>query len=66
MVTWLIMGGSSKGNYVVAWEATDVGDRDYQDLVVEISNASPVPVPGAILLGILGLGVAGIRLRKYA
>lgn len=25
-----------------------------------------VPVPGAVLLGILGLGVAGIKLRKYA
>ena len=27
---------------------------------------SIVPVPGAILLGILGLGVAGWKLRKYA
>jgi hypothetical protein len=25
-----------------------------------------VPVPGAVLLGMLGLGVAGIKLRKYA
>jgi len=25
-----------------------------------------VPVPGAVLLGILGLGVVGIKLRKYA
>lgn len=25
-----------------------------------------VPVPGAVLLGILGLGVAGIKLRKFA
>ena len=30
-----------------------------QDLLV-------VPVPAAVLLGILGLGVAGIKLRKYA
>jgi hypothetical protein len=27
---------------------------------------SVVPVPGAVLLGVLGLGVAGIKLRKYA
>ena len=27
---------------------------------------SPVPVPGAILLGILGLGAAGVKLRKFA
>jgi hypothetical protein len=26
----------------------------------------PVPVPGAILLGMLGLSVAGLKLRKYA
>jgi len=27
---------------------------------------TPVPVPAAILLGIIGLGAAGIKLRKYA
>ena len=32
---------------------------DAQDLLVR------VPVPGAILLGILGLGVAGVKLRKF-
>ena len=31
-----------------------------------IDNVSLVPVPGAVLLGMLGLGVAGWRLRKYA
>ena len=29
-------------------------------------HISAVPVPGAVLLGILGLGVVGIKLRKYA
>ena len=29
-------------------------------------NATVVPVPGAILLGMLGLSVAGIKLRKFA
>ena len=29
-------------------------------------HVSVVPVPGAILLGILGLGAAGIKLRKFA
>jgi len=28
--------------------------------------AEPVPVPGAVLLGMLGLCVAGVKLRKYA
>ncbi len=29
-------------------------------------DASVVPVPAAVILGILGLGVVGIKLRKYA
>ena len=29
-------------------------------------HISVVPVPAAVLLGILGLGVAGLKLRKYA
>ncbi|MEJ2648346.1 MAG: hypothetical protein P8016_08080 [Sedimentisphaerales bacterium] len=29
-------------------------------------HLSVVPVPGAVLLGILGLGIAGIKLRKFA
>ena len=33
---------------------------------VDNLTVSPVPVPGAILLGLLGLGAAGLKLRKYA
>jgi hypothetical protein len=29
-------------------------------------DVTPVPVPGAVLLGLLGLSVAGIKLRKFA
>ena len=29
-------------------------------------NINPNPVPGAVLLGLLGLSVAGIKLRKFA
>jgi len=36
------------------------GDGEYSDAFIL------TPVPGAVLLGILGLGVAGLKLRKYA
>jgi hypothetical protein len=43
------------------------GDVDL-DSTLTISNVQlvPVPVPGAVLLGILGLGVAGVKLRRFA
>jgi len=31
-----------------------------------VGEFTPVPVPGAILLGILGLSAAGVKLRKFA
>jgi len=37
------------------------GDYMYADFSVV-----PVPVPGAVLLGILGLGAVGVKLRRFA
>ena len=43
---------------------TTIGASPY---AFELDNLTvAVPVPGAILLGILGLSVAGVKLRKYA
>ncbi len=56
--------------YVLAWEDLDGSqglwcDKDYTDMVVMVESVY-VPVPGAVLLGILGLGVVGVKLRKFA
>jgi hypothetical protein len=54
--------------YVLAFEDLDaaVTDGDYTDFVVMVESVVPVPAPGAILLGLLGLGAVGLKLRKYA
>ena len=48
---------------VVAFRAWSNGVPDYIALDLGINV---VPVPGAVLLGILGLSVAGVKLRKHA
>ena len=64
--------GEWKDNeFILAFECGSVGqspygDKDYDDFLVMVNSVNPIPVPGAVLLGILGLGAAGIKLRKYA
>ena len=61
-------GTWTDNEFVLAFEdkASDYSDGDYQDFVVMVESVLPVPVPAAVILGILGLGVAGLKLRKYA
>jgi len=43
-------------------------DEDYNDndiFTVDDFTFNPVPVPAAVLLGMLGLSVAGLKLRKF-
>lgn len=61
--TWLSAIGSSTasfGNYRALCNPLSAGAGGYQDYVVR------VPLPANVLLGIVGLTVAGIKLRKYA
>lgn len=67
LVTYLISGPSGWHTGVTTWllcwdDQLNGGDRDFNDLVVEVRA---VPIPPAVVIGILGLGVAGIKLRKY-
>ncbi|HOC61558.1 MAG TPA: DUF4114 domain-containing protein [Sedimentisphaerales bacterium] len=56
--TWTV------NEYVLAFEDLLVNpDWDFTDMVVMVESVE-VPVPGAVLLGVLGLSVAGARLRK--
>ena len=45
---------------------TDIGFQIRATKDTDVFHTSVVPVPGAILLGILGLTVVGVKLRKYA
>ncbi len=59
--TWFTTWGDTIGDIRVMNLWTNVDHTGYaQDQLVR------VPVPGAILLGMLGLGVAGLKLRRFA
>ena len=57
----------TSNEYILAFEDTlNGGNFDYNDFVVMVESVHPVPVPGAILLGMLGMSAAGLRLRRFA
>jgi hypothetical protein len=51
---------------VVTDTSTPSSSVDFSDIVVQMESIVPVPVPGAVLLGLLGMSVAGLKLRKHA
>ena len=43
-----------------------ISDEGTKDVGIDNLQVTPVPVPAAVLLGMLGLSVAGLKLRKFA
>ncbi len=67
MVTYSVNSGASAGAKVIAWEAGNPGDRDYNDLVVEVAGVQPVPEPASIALmggGLFAFGLWTARRRR--
>ena len=57
--------GSDRFSLTEVVTIVHTGGFDITSFDVE-SSVALVPVPAAVILGILGLGVAGLKLRKYA
>ena len=55
------MDGQNPGT--MAWGGSYNGRLHYG---VTVFEPTMIPVPGAVLLGILGLSVVGVKLRKFA
>jgi hypothetical protein len=52
--------------YVLAFEDLPLAlSSEYDDFAVMVESVQ-VPVPAAVLLGLFGMGVAGLKLRKFA
>ena len=74
--TGSITGGiTGDPDIVLAFEDLLAGhsDWDYSDMVISVTDVTPwtdrvnpIPLPGAGLLGVLGLSCAGMRLRRRA
>jgi hypothetical protein len=60
-----VLAAINNGSLRIGLHVTGIGE--FSDAFVNLSYPPPpVPVPGAVLLGLIGMAVAGIKLRKIA
>lgn len=52
--------------FLIAWEDLNLGDTDYNDLVLEIELGPPVPEPSTMALILMGIGGVAMRRRFSA
>jgi len=65
MRTFFITQGPSAGNYVLAWEDLPcLGDRDFQDLVVEVRGVTQIPEPSVLMVLVSAGAIAVVRRRR--
>jgi hypothetical protein len=66
-VTWQITTGPDAGSYVIAYEdrTKATSDKDYNDLVFQVSLAAPAPEPSTLAIaGLGGLALIGYSIRR--
>lgn len=56
---------NSTNDHAPAISGTNVVWYGWDGSDYEIYMAEPIPTPGAVLLGVLGLGAAGLKLGRY-
>ena len=65
VITYEVTGLGSESIWLLFWEFDEGPGGDFNDLVVEIDASANFPAPGAVALGVIGLGMIFARRKKH-